>query len=109
MKNKYTYPANMPANEWLAENGICIAQLIKAENELLKAKKIAQFLLNYAAKLLEPKEQLVLTQFLKAMCVFNSRRKLSSRHAYKIIEISKAIIRKLSKPITKSQIEIQQQ
>ena len=87
----------MPANEWLAKNGICIAQLVKAENELLKAKKIAEFLLNYGAKLLKPKEQLVLTQFLKAMCVFNSRRKLSSRHAYKIIEISKAIIRKLSK------------
>lgn len=89
----------MTANEWLAENGICIAQLIKAENELLKAKKIAQFLLNYGAKLLEPKEQLVLTQFLKAMCVFHTRRKLSSRHAYKIIEISRAIIRKLLKPI----------
>ena len=41
MKNKYTCPANMTANEWLAENGICIAQLIKAENELIKAKKIA--------------------------------------------------------------------
>lgn len=89
----------MTANEWLAENSICIAQLIKAENKLLKAKKIAQFLLNYGAKLLEPKEQLVLTQFLKVMCVCNSRRKLSSRHAYKIIEISKAIIRKLSKPV----------
>lgn len=89
----------MTANEWLAENGICIAQLIKAENELLKAKKIAQFLLLYSAQHLDSKERTVLSHFLQAMCEFESRKKLSSRHAYKIIEISKAIIQKLSRPI----------
>ena len=86
----------MTANEWLAENGICIAQLLKAENELLKAKKIAQFLLKHNADFLEPKELVVLNQFLNAMCVFEARSKLSSRHAYKIMDIAKAIIRKLS-------------
>jgi hypothetical protein len=86
----------MTANEWLAENGICIAQLIKAENELIKAKKIAQFLLKHNAELLESKEVAVLNLFLQAMCICESRRKLNSRHAYKIMNIAKAIIRKLN-------------
>jgi len=88
----------MTANEWLAENCICIAQLIKAENELIKAKKIAQFLLMYGAGYLNLKEHTVLSHFLQAMYVFEYRKKLSSRHAYKIIAICKAIIQKLSRP-----------
>ena len=99
MKNQYTCPANMTANEWLAENSICIALLIKAENELIKAKKIVQFLLLYGAEFLDSKERTVLSHFLQAMCEFQSRKKLSSRHAYKIIAICKAIIQKLSRPI----------
>ena len=98
MKNQYTCPADMSANEWLAKNGICIAQLIRAENELIKAKKIVQFLLLYGAKHLDSKERTVFSHFLQAMCEFQSRKKLSSRHAYKIIAICKAIIQKLSRP-----------
>lgn len=85
----------MTANEWLAENGICIAQLLKAENELIQSKKIAQFLIKHVSGFLEPKERAVLSQFLEAMSIFSSRRKISSRHARKIMSICKSIIQKL--------------
>lgn len=99
----------MSANEWLAKNGICIAQLIKAENELVKAEKLARFLIYHCTPYLQSKEYAVLKRFIDAMNFFGSRKKLSSRHAYKILEICTVIIRKSSKPITKSQTGIKHQ
>jgi hypothetical protein len=103
MKNKYTCPAEKTANEWLAENGICAAQLLKAELELLQAQKIAHNLLKHNAAYLEPKEIAVLNKFLQAMSFANSRKKLSTRHAYKIMNIGTAINRKLFKQHRKLQ------
>jgi hypothetical protein len=95
MKNKHTCPADKTANEWLAENGICAAQLLKAELVQQKAQKIAHNLLKHNANLLEQKQIAALNTYLHLMSFPNTRRKLTSRHAYKIMNIGTAINRQL--------------
>jgi hypothetical protein len=103
MKNKYTCPADKTANEWLAENGICAAQLLKAELAQQQAQKIAHNLLKHNANLLDHKQISVLNTYLRLMSFPNTRRKLTSRHAYKIMNIGTAINRKLFKKNRKLQ------
>ena len=97
MENNYTCRADKPANEWLLENGLCAKQLIKIELALLQAKKIAHNLLKHNAMLLEQNQAATLNTFLRAMSHGNTRRRLNTRHAHKIMNIGTAVNRKLFK------------
>ena len=103
MNNRYTCPADKTANEWLVENGICAAQLLKAELVQQQAQKNAHNLLKHNANLLDQKQISVLNTYLRLMRFPNTRRKLTSRHAYKIMNIGTAINRKLFKKNRKLQ------
>ena len=97
MENNYTCRFDKPANEWLLENGLCAKQLIKIELVLLQAQKIAHNLLKHNATLLEQDQAVTLNTFLRAMIHGNTRRRLNTRHAHKIMNIGTEVNRKLFK------------
>jgi len=97
MKHKYTCPAEKPANEWLAENGLCAKQLLRTELEIQQAQICAYNLIKHHADLLTSEQASLIKQFLKAASHYNTRIRLQQKHAYRIMNISTAINRKLFK------------
>jgi len=97
MKDNYTCSAEKPANEWLAENGLCAKHLLKTELAIQQAQIAAHNLSKHHANLLTSEQVSLIKQFLKATSNYNTRIRLQKKHAFKILNISTAINRKLFK------------
>jgi hypothetical protein len=97
MKHKYTCPAEKPANEWLAENGLCAKQLLKTELVIQQAQIAAHNMSKHHADLLTSQQASLIQNFIKAASHYNTRIRLQKKHGFKILNISTAINRKLFK------------
>ena len=97
MKHKYTCPAEKPANEWLAENGLCAELLLKLELVIQQAQIVAHNLLKNHSQLLTDTQTQIIKKYLKASSHYNTRVRIQKRQAYKILNIGKSINRKLFK------------
>ena len=97
MMNKYTCPANKPANEWLAENGLCAKQLLNTELAVQQAQRIAYNLITHHHQLLNSQQITQLNQYIKAASYYNSRIRIQRQTTHKIMNIGSSINRKLFK------------
>lgn len=97
MINKYTCAAEKPANEWLAENGLCAKQLLRTELEIQQAQICAYNLIKHHADHLTFSQVTYLNKFLKAASYYNTRIRLQKHHAHKVMNIGSKINRKVFK------------
>ena len=97
MINKYTCSAEKPANEWLAENGLCAKQLLRTELEIQQAQICAYNLIKHHADHLTVSQVTYLNKYLKAASYYNTRIRLQKHHAYKVMNIGSKINRKVFK------------
>jgi hypothetical protein len=97
MMNKYTCPADKPANEWLADNGLCAKQLLNTELAVQQAQRIAYNLITHHHQLLSSQQITQLNQYIKAASYYNSRIRIQRQTTYKIMNIGSCINRKLFK------------
>jgi hypothetical protein len=97
MMNYYTCPANKPANEWLAENGLCAKQLLNTELAVQQAQRIAYNLITHHHQLLTTQQITQLNQYIKAASYYNSRIRIQRQTTHKIMKIGSCINRKLFK------------
>jgi hypothetical protein len=97
MINKYTCAAEKPANEWLAENGLCAKQLLRTELEIQQAQICAYNLIQHHADHLTVSQVTYLNKYLKAAIYYNTRIRLQKHHAYKVMNIGSKINRKVFK------------
>ena len=95
MINKYTCAEEKPANEWLAENGLCAKQLLKTELAVQQAQRIAHNLITHHHQLLTPQQIAQLNQYIKAASYYNSRMRIQQHTTYKVMNIGSRINRKL--------------
>ena len=95
--NKYTCPADKPANEWLAENGLCAKQLLNTELAVQQAQRIAYNLITHHHQLLTTQQITQLNQYIKAASYYNSRMRIQPQATYEIMNIGSCINRKLFK------------
>ncbi len=95
--NYYTCPANKPANEWLADNGLCAKQLLNTELAIQQAQRIAHNLIKHHPQLLTTQQITQLNQYIKAASYYNSRMRIRPQTTYKIMNIGSSINRKLFK------------
>ena len=103
MNTKQSIPAEKAANEWLAENGLCAKLLLKLELEIQQAQLVAHNLLKHHTTLLNEQQLLTLKKFLKSSYHYNTRIRLNSKQAYKILNIGTAINRKVFKQLKQLQ------
>lgn len=97
MSTKQSISAEKAANRWLAENGLCAKLLLKLELEIQQAQLVAHSLIKHHSALLNEQQLLTLKKFLKSSYHYNTRIRLSSKQAYKILNIGTAINRKIFK------------
>ncbi len=83
--------------KWLKDNGLNANTVYSLPSHLVQAQKIAHNLLKHNARLLGQKEAVTLSNFLNAMTFTKSREKLTEAECYKIMNIGKAVNRKLFK------------
>lgn len=97
MNNKYTCPAEKPANEWLAENGLCAKQLLKTELLIQQAQIVAHNLITHNQQLLTAQQITQLKQYIKAANYYNSRIRIQRSQAHKVMNIGSSVNRKIFK------------
>ncbi len=97
MINKYTCAEDKPANEWLAENGLCAKQLLNTELAVQQAQRIAYNLITHHHQLLTTQQITQLNQYIKAASYYNSRIRIQRQTTHKIMNIGSSINRKLFK------------
>ena len=97
MMNKYTCPKDKPANEWLAENGLCAKQLLNTELAIQQAQRIAYNLITHHHQLLSTQQITQLNQYIKAASYYNSRMRIRPQTTHKVMNIGSCINRKLFK------------
>ena len=97
MMNYYTCPENKPANEWLADNGLCAKQLLNTELAVQQAQRIAYNLITHHHQLLTTQQLTQLNQYIKAASYYNSRMRIRPQTTHKIMNIGSCINRKLFK------------
>lgn len=83
--------------KWLKENGLNANYVYTLPSHLIQAQKIAYNLLKHNANLLGQNEATTLNNFLNAMTFSKQREKLTTTECYKIMNIGKAVNRKLFK------------
>jgi len=105
MRYQHTCPAEKPANEWLAENGLCSSLLLKTELLIQQAQIVAHNLIKHHTKLLTEDQITLLKKYLKASSHYNTRIRIQNKHAYKVMNIGTAINRKLFKLNRQSQAQ----
>ena len=83
--------------KWLKDNGLNANTVYSLPSYLVQAQKIAHNLLKHNARLLGQNEAATLNNFLNAMSFTKLREKLTEAECYKIMNIGKAVNRKLFK------------
>jgi hypothetical protein len=83
--------------KWFKDNGLNANTVYSLPSHLVKAQKIAHNLLKHNARLLGQNEAATLNNFLKAMSSTKLREKLTEAECYKIMNMGKAVNRKLFK------------
>lgn len=83
--------------KWLKDNGLNASTAFSLPSHLVQTQKIAHNILKHNANLLEQTEAATLNNFLNAMTFTKQREKITSTECYKIMNIGKAINRKLFK------------
>lgn len=107
--NKYTCPKDKPANEWLAENGLCAKQLLNTELAIQQAQRISYNLITHHHQLLTTQQISQLNQYIKAASYYNSRMRIQPQTTYKVMNIGSCINRKLFKKNRKLKNQSNQQ
>lgn len=105
MNNKYTCAKEKPANEWLADNGLCAKQLLKTELAVQQAQRIAHNLITHHHQLLSTQQIAQLNQYIKAASYYNSRMRIRPQTTHKVMNIGSCINRKLFKQLRKLNIQ----
>jgi hypothetical protein len=83
--------------KWLKDNGLNANTVYSLPSHLVQTQKIAHNLLKHNARLLGQNEAATLNNFLNAMTFAKLREKLTEAECYKIMNIGKAVNRKLFK------------
>ena len=83
--------------KWLKDNGLNANTVYSLPSHLVQAQKIAHNLLKHNARLLGQNEAATINNFLNAMSFAKLRGKLTEAECYKIMNIGKAVNRKLFK------------
>ena len=85
------------ADRWLMSNGIAPEKLLTIDIELLQAQRIAHTVLKHHATLLGQNEAASLNNFLHKMANGGTRKKLTEKDCYRVMNIGTAVNRKLFK------------
>ena len=85
------------ADRWLKSNGITPEKLLTIDIELLQAQRIAHTVLKHHATLLGQNEAASLNNFLHKMANGGTRKKLTKKDCYRVMNIGTAVNRKLFK------------
>ena len=88
---------NLQELKWLKDNGLYPNTVYSLPSHLVQAQKIAYNLLKHNARLLGLNEAATINNFLHAMSFTKLREKLTEAECYKIMNIGKAVNRKLFK------------
>lgn len=99
MTQHYLCSAEKPANEWLAENGLCAKQLLNTELMIQQAQIVAHNLIKHHQNFLTETQISLLKNYLKQASHYNTRIRLRKQHAYKILNTGTAINRKIFKQL----------
>jgi hypothetical protein len=92
-----TRQSEKQTKHWLKDNGLSSDYFADAQLHLIQAQKIASNILKYHAGLLGQNEAHTLDNFLTAVAHKKTRLKLTAASAYKVMNIGKAVNRKLFK------------
>lgn len=98
---RQTIKSEKQTKQWLKDNGLNNDYFADIKLHLAQAQQIATNLLKYHATLLGQNEAHSLNNFLLAIKNKKKRQKLSAKHAYKVMNIAKAVNRKLFKAYKK--------